>query len=62
MTHFWSNQHFIQELLDDHVDAETVASLARRGFQRLAGASGVRNGGTERVYRVEEMKARLIKR
>jgi hypothetical protein len=60
---FLEYQHFIQELLDDHADAEIVAALARRGFQtsirslqrrlhswgfqRLAGASGVRNGGTE---------------
>jgi hypothetical protein len=56
---FSDYQHFIQELLDDHTDAEIVAALARRGFktsvrslqrrlhswgfQRLAGASGVRN-------------------
>lgn len=55
------HQHFIQELLDDHMEAEIVAALARRGFQtstrslqhrlrswgfqQLAGASGVRNGG-----------------
>jgi hypothetical protein len=60
---FSDYQHFIQELLDDHTDAEIVAALARRGFQtsirslqrrlhswgfqRLAGASGVRNGGAK---------------
>jgi len=60
---FLEHQHFIQELLDDHTDTEIVTALARRGFQtstrslqrrlhswgfqRLAGASGVRNGDTE---------------
>jgi hypothetical protein len=58
---FLEHQHFIQELLDDHTDAEIAAILNRRGFQtsirslqrrlhswgfqRLAGASGVRNNG-----------------
>jgi hypothetical protein len=60
---FLEHQHFIQELLDGHTNAEIATALARRcfqtsirslqrrlhswGFQRLAGASGVRNGGTE---------------
>jgi hypothetical protein len=60
---FSDYQHFIQELLDDHTDAEIVAALARRGFQtsirslqrrlnswgfkRLTGASGVQNGGAK---------------
>jgi hypothetical protein len=60
---FLEHQHFIQEVLDDHTDTEIVAALARRGFQtstrslqrrlhswrfqRLAGASGVRNDDTE---------------
>ena len=56
---FSDYQHFIQELLDDHTEAEIVAALAGQGFQtstrslqrrlrswgfqQLAGASGVRN-------------------
>jgi hypothetical protein len=60
---FSAHQHFIQELLDDHTDAEIVAELTRRGFQtstrslqrrlrswgfqRLAGASKVRNSNAE---------------